>query len=50
VQTASRDEQAVLTHAFDLDEIRDYRETWGVFRDRRPEQYAALTTLDGRID
>ena len=50
VQTASRDEQAVLTHTFDLDEIRDYRETWGVFRDRRPEQYAALTTLDGRID
>ena len=50
VQTASRDEQAVLTQAFDLDEIRDYRETWGVFRDRRPEQYAALTTLDGRID
>jgi len=50
VQTASRDEQTVLTHAFDLDEIRDYRETWGVFRDRRPEQYAALTTLDGRID
>jgi N-carbamoylputrescine amidase len=50
VQTASRDEQAVLTHAFDLDEIRDYRETWGVFRDRRPEHYAALATLDGRID
>lgn len=50
VQTASRDEQAVLTQAFDLDEIRDYRETWGVFRDRRPEQYAALMTLDGRTD
>jgi N-carbamoylputrescine amidase len=50
VQTASRDQQEVLTHAFDLDEIRDYRETWGVFRDRRPQQYAALTTLDGRTD
>ena len=50
VQTASRDQQEVLTHAFDLDEIREYRETWGVFRDRRPEQYAALTTLDGHLD
>ena len=47
VQTASRDERAVLTHAFDLDEIREYRETWGVFRDRRPEVYGALGTLDG---
>lgn len=50
VETANRSDQAVLTHAFDLDEIRDYRETWGVFRDRRPETYAALTTLDGRTD
>ena len=48
VETANRSDQAVLTHTFDLDEIRDYRETWGVFRDRRPDTYTALTTLDGR--
>jgi len=48
VQTANRSEQTVLTHSFDLDEIRAYRESWGVFRDRRPECYAALGTLDGR--
>ena len=50
VETANRTDQAVLTHAFDLDEIRDYRETWGVFRDRRPDTYTALTTMDGRVD
>jgi hypothetical protein len=28
-------------------QIRNYRASWGVFRDRRPEMYGALTTLDG---
>ena len=49
VQEANRTDQTVLTHTFDLDEIREYRETWGVFRDRRPERYGALMTLDGKI-
>jgi len=49
VEVADRETQSVLTHAFDLDEIRAYRETWGVYRDRRPEQYAALATFDGRV-
>lgn len=34
-------------HTFDLDATRDYRRNWGVYRDRRPELYTALTTLDG---
>ena len=50
VETAGRDQQTVLIHAFDLAEIRQYRETWGVFRDRRPEHYAVLSTLDGKLD
>jgi len=29
--------EAVLTAAFDLDEVRRYRQPWGVFRDRRPD-------------
>ena len=49
VEVAGRDEQAVLVHRFDLDEIKSYRETWGVYRDRRPEQYAVLATYDGRV-
>jgi N-carbamoylputrescine amidase len=44
---AGRDEETVLTTTFDLDEIRALRTSWGVFRDRRPSQYAALLTLDG---
>jgi len=44
---AGRDEEAVLTAAFDLEGIRAARAAWGVFRDRRPDLYAPLLTLDG---
>lgn len=47
VQEANESDEATLVHTFDLDEIREYRESWGVFRDRRPEHYQAITTLDG---
>ncbi len=49
VETANRTEQTVLVHEFDLDEIRDYRQTWGVYRDRRPDQYGVLATFDGKL-
>jgi len=48
VEVADRGSQTVLTHRFDLDAVRFHRETWGVYRDRRPDLYAALTTFDGR--
>jgi N-carbamoylputrescine amidase len=48
VQEAGKSEETVLVHTFDLEEIRKYREGWGVFRDRRPDLYRAITTLDGR--
>jgi N-carbamoylputrescine amidase len=44
---ANRTDQAVITASFDLDEIRAARASWGLFRDRRPELYDALLTLDG---
>jgi N-carbamoylputrescine amidase len=47
VAEANRIDETVLTATFDLDEIRRYREDWGVFRDRRPARYGALMTLDG---
>jgi N-carbamoylputrescine amidase len=47
VAQAERRGEAVLTATFDLDEIRAYRNAWGVFRDRRPELYRPLLTLDG---
>jgi N-carbamoylputrescine amidase len=36
-----------ITATFDLDELRLVRRSWGVFRDRRPELYEPLLTLDG---
>tara|TARA_B110000305_G_C19317752_1_gene577359 strand:- start:780 stop:1166 length:387 start_codon:yes stop_codon:yes gene_type:complete len=49
IETADRTTQSVITHSFDLAAIKRYRETWGVYRDRRPDQYAAITTSDGKI-
>jgi len=39
--------EQVLTASFDLEEIRRYRHSWGVFRDRRPDLYGPLLKLDG---
>jgi N-carbamoylputrescine amidase len=47
VAEAARDGEAVLTATFDLDELRRLRHSWGVFRDRRPDLYGPLLTLDG---
>jgi N-carbamoylputrescine amidase len=47
VAEAGRDEPAVITATFDLEEIRAQRASWGLFRDRRPELYGALMTSDG---
>lgn len=47
VAEANRTDQAVITASFDLDEIRAKRAAWGLFRDRRPELYESLLTLDG---
>ncbi|SDU01447.1 N-carbamoylputrescine amidase [Geopseudomonas guangdongensis] len=40
-------EEGVLLHRFDLDQLEHTRSAWGVFRDRRPNLYGALATLDG---
>ena len=47
VAQASPDRQEVVTATFDLDEVRRYRQRWAMFRDRRPEMYRRLQTLDG---
>ncbi len=46
--SADRTTESVLTAAIDLEEVRLYRRSWGVFRDRRPDLYGSLLTLDGR--
>ena len=46
--TADRGTESVLVSTVDLDAAADYRRQWGVFRDRRPDLYRPLCTLDGR--
>jgi N-carbamoylputrescine amidase len=48
VAKASRDGEEVLVHRFDLEAIAALRASWGLFRDRRPEIYGPIATLDGR--
>jgi len=45
---ANRTDEAVVVASFDLDAVEAYRQAWGIYRDRRPEMYRALRTLDGR--
>jgi N-carbamoylputrescine amidase len=48
VAEAPEEGDAVLTASFDLEETKAIRDNWFVFRDRRPDLYGALTSLDGR--
>ena len=47
VEDAEDADGVVLTHTFDLDSIAASRASWGMFRDRRPQLYKPLLTLDG---
>jgi N-carbamoylputrescine amidase len=48
VAQADRATETVVTATFDLDAIARQRTGWGLFRDRRPDLYRSLLTLDGR--
>jgi N-carbamoylputrescine amidase len=48
VAEAGEGDDALLLATFDLAAIAELRDNWFVFRDRRPELYRALLTLDGR--
>ena len=47
IKSGDKTSESVLTHTFDLNEIRDYRRSWGVFRDRRTSLYGSLLLHDG---
>jgi len=49
LHTADRTEETVLCAQFDLEALRAFRIEWGLFRDRRPEHYKPLLTLDGVV-
>jgi len=48
VAELGREETGVAVARFDLDAARAARASWGLFRDRRPDLYGPLLTLDGR--
>jgi beta-ureidopropionase len=45
VAQGSRDQTELITAELDLDKIREVRNVWQFFRDRRPETYGGLTKL-----
>lgn len=49
VAEAGRDSDAVLVASFDRQEMQSLRASWGLFRDRRPNLYGSVTSLDGII-
>ena len=50
VAEAGRDDERVLIADIDIEANRAMRAAWGLFRDRRPELYGAITSLDGNIN
>lgn len=49
LEEMNRTEEGIRVASFDMEMIRELRRSWGVFRDRRPELYGALMTLDGKM-
>lgn len=47
IEEANRSQEEILTHEFDLNKIKFKRFSWGVFRDRRPDLYKSISSLDG---
>jgi N-carbamoylputrescine amidase len=46
---ADRENEKILVADLDLDAYAVERASWGLFRDRRPEKYGPLMTLDGEM-
>jgi len=49
VAEASQTEETVLVAEFDLDQLETQRLEWGIFRDRRPDLYALISSSDGEL-
>nr|WP_321396013.1 N-carbamoylputrescine amidase [uncultured Desulfobacter sp.] len=45
-----RETEDIKIVSFDFKEIENMRAGWGLFRDRRPDEYATIGTLDGDIN
>ena len=42
---ASEDKDELVVAEMDMDKVREVRDLWQFFRDRRPEMYGALTEI-----
>ena len=49
LKEAARNEECILIQEFDLDDINFKRCEWGIFRDRRPDLYKPILTMDGNV-
>jgi N-carbamoylputrescine amidase len=47
IDEAGEEGDAVLTASFDLNQAAELRDNWFVFRDRRPDLYGPIVSLDG---
>ena len=45
----NRVEEGIKLQSFDFQAIGELRRSWGVFRDRRPELYGSLLSIDGKL-
>jgi N-carbamoylputrescine amidase len=50
VAEAGRDSEEVISAEFDAAAIEALRTSWGLFRDRRPDLYGSLFSLDGNVE
>jgi N-carbamoylputrescine amidase len=50
VAEAGRDSEEVISAEFDVAAIEALRTSWGLFRDRRPDLYGSLLSLDGNVE
>ena len=48
VVEAGQQEEGLITASFDLEQLRRARDSWFVFRDRRPDLYGPLGSFSGR--
>jgi N-carbamoylputrescine amidase len=44
---SDREHQDIITAELDLETMRSARTAWGLFRDRRPDLYGGVLSLDG---
>ncbi|TLQ19022.1 N-carbamoylputrescine amidase [Lentilactobacillus parafarraginis] len=49
VEQADDHSESVLVHSFDLEKIQATQNSWGLFRDRRPDLYKPILSLDGNV-